>query len=190
MVRTVISDFSRTILFPRDPIAFIELNELHKREVAKAKNKNVFALNKEDFILTEALYPLEEFFEINNSILQLYKRLKSKGISVILFTNSFIPTHPDIKEYMAVFDRIVNVTELGNVTKKEAAAYKLLCEKYNIVASEAIFIDDDENCIKAAASNGISTIQFPHIKAFTTVQLYEELNNAVSKIEVEVDKLL
>lgn len=190
MVQTIISDFSRTILFPKDPISFIELNELHKREVARAKDKNVFALNEEDFILTESLYKLEDFFEINSSILQIYSRFKSKGISLILFTNSYIPTHPDIKEQLSVFDKIVNVGELGSITKKDAAAYKLLTQKYNIIPEESIFIDDDENCLKAAASNGIKTIQFPHIKAFTSAQLFEELSKADTNIELEINKLM
>lgn len=191
MLRTVISDFSRTLIFPKNPISFIELNEIHKNEVAKARNKNVYALNREDFILTERLYPAEEFFELNYPLLNLYKKLKEKNITLVIFTNSYIPTHPDLAEDLSFFDQIINVHDIGDhISKKDTQSYRMLCDKYNIIDSESIFIDDDLACIKAAEQQNIHTFQFPKIKGFTQEQLYEELNRAANEVELEINKLL
>lgn len=190
MIKTVISDFSRTILFPKDPVTFLELNEIHKQQVANILNKNVFALDKDDFTLKESLYRLEDIFEVNTWILDLYKKLKQQGAQLILFTNSYIPSHPDLGEYLNIFDKVINVYDLTKLSKKDPQSYKILCDYLSINPSETLFIDDDSACLKSAQQIGITTIQFPKIKAFTTSQRFEELSNAVAGIEVEVRKLV
>ena len=48
----------------------------------------------------------------------------------------------------------------AKLIKPDPAIYQCICEKYSLAPAETIFIDDNEDNIKAAKDFGLQTIQF------------------------------
>ncbi len=191
MIKSIISDFSRTILFPKDLVTSLELNGIHKREIANIKNKNVYELNNEDLNLTESVYPAYNFYIINHPLLNLFSSLKHhKELKLYVFTSGFVQTHPDFKEDLSIFDQIVSISDLNNISKRDSESYKLFCEKFDIVPEEAIYIDNEKVCLDAASQIYLNTILFPEIKAYTTEQFNEKLREATDKVNEEITHLI
>jgi hypothetical protein len=80
MIRAIITDFSRVLLFPTDSNYTGGLNEL---------NNNQFKENPN--------YSFLDFFTINNELLKYYSDL-NKIVPVYIFTSETIQDHPSIKK--------------------------------------------------------------------------------------------
>lgn len=90
----------------------------------------------------------------------LVRRLKTDGFTVGLLSNSISPTSSKIRQHggYEVFDFTVISYEV-HMAKPDPEIYEFTLSKLpGIEASETIFIDDQEKCLKPARQFGIHTI--------------------------------
>lgn len=103
----------------------------------------------------------------------IFKELKeNKKFSIYALTNWSAETFPralELYEFLHWFDgRLVSGEE--NTRKPFKEIYELLLNRFNLIPSESIFIDDNLRNIKAAQDVGIKSIHFKN-----SDQLKEEL---------------
>src|SRR3989338_5879403 len=122
MIRALLFDFSRTLIFPKDA-AYTEgnLNPLH--ESLKAKNPD---------------YPFLDYFELNHALLAYLKTLKNR-FKVCIFTTGYIQEAPQIQDDLAFFDGIYSAEKMGS-SKTNPEAYLQLAEKIGFRANEILFV--------------------------------------------------
>jgi 2-haloacid dehalogenase len=94
---------------------------------------------------------------------KIFKQLKDSGkYKIYALTNWSAETFPvALKryEFLNWFDGIV-VSGTEKMRKPNSAFYQLLLDRYNVKASEALFIDDNLRNVLAAEKMGISSIHF------------------------------
>ncbi|MBK8053715.1 MAG: HAD family phosphatase [Saprospiraceae bacterium] len=102
--------------------------------------------------------------QIDDSV-QLLEELKaSNKFQIYALTNWSAESFPVALErfpFLSLFDGIV-VSGDEKMKKPHHEIYRLLMERYNVVPSEAIFIDDNYQNILAAEYLGIRSIHFQH----------------------------
>lgn len=104
---------------------------------------------------------------------ELIYKLKTHGIKVFALTNFSEDLFNKTKalpkyKFLDVFEGIV-VSGVEKLIKPDPAIYKLICERYKLIPSMSLFIDDNFDNVKASQNYGLQAIQFinPH-------QLFEE----------------
>lgn len=158
MITTILSDFSRVILNPKDKNYTGTLNELHK----DLSEKNID-------------YSFFNYFEFNDEILNLYRQLKAK-YSINVFTTGTIQNRPEIKQVIdPIFEHIYSAKDYG-LDKKKPEAYLYIAKKLNNKPNEIIFIDDQLVNIFAAKKAGLHTINYLNFKEMVII-LKKYLNN-------------
>src|SRR5687767_6319301 len=113
MVKALISDFSRVLLFPKDGNYKESLNELHRN------------LSK------EFGYKLLDHFKLNVELLEFYKSLK-RNLNLYLFTSETIQDSPELQEVLIpVFEEVYSALKMGT-SKKSAESYTRIVSTLNI----------------------------------------------------------
>jgi len=154
MITTILSDFSRVILNPKDKNYTGTLNGLHKE--LSEKNEN---------------YPFFDYFEFNDEILNVYRQLKTK-YSVNIFTTGTIQNTPEVRQVIdPIFEHIYTAKDFG-LDKKQPEAYLFIAKKLNKKPSEILFIDDQQANIDAAKKAGLNTILYTDFQE--TINLLKE----------------
>lgn len=146
MITAILSDFSRVILYPKDRNYQGTLNGLHKK--LSKENEN---------------YAFFDYFELNNEILNLYKKLKSK-YSINVFTTGTIQNRKEVRQIIdPIFDNIFTAKDF-NLDKKQSESYLFIANKLNKQPNDILFIDDQEENIKAAEKAELKTLLYtgPH----------------------------
>jgi len=94
---------------------------------------------------------------------EIFKKLKETNkYTIYALTNWSTETFPIAQEryeFLKWFDGIV-VSGTEKIRKPFPQFYQLLLDRYNVKASEALFIDDNKRNIEAAKKLGIDTIHF------------------------------
>lgn len=109
----------------------------------------------------------------------LISRLKENGYKVYLLSNYGGRNYQYAKEnfsFIRLADGAVISYEVGSV-KPEPEIFEALIRKYNLEPQEAVFLDDLETNIKAAAAHGFHTILFKNLN-----QALEDLRNLSIRI--------
>jgi len=141
MIKAIVSDFSRVILFSKDPIYEGSLNSLHK-EKSQTSDYN----------------PLD-YFELNTDLLDFYKSQKEK-VNLYIFTTDSIQDAPEFKPFIEpIFTKIFSALKMG-LSKKDPEGYKLIAKELNLNADEILYIDDAPENIEAAKIAGLKTVLY------------------------------
>ncbi len=141
MIKVLLFDFSRVLLFSKDSGYVGELNALH------------------DTLQLNTKYKIFEHFELNNELLDIIQKIDNK-VKKVIFTSGHIQNEPSIFNLIkSVFDQIISAEEIG-VSKKDSGAYKKIAEILQVKSEDILFIDDSVTNIEAAKEVGIKTIQF------------------------------
>ncbi len=149
MIKLIVSDFSRTILFPKDTNYLASLNNLYKS-------------------LTPNSAGFWDVFYLNESYM---KTLAGIEIPKIIFTTGYLQEDPQIKpKLLRVFGEIFNCDTIGGLKKDNPLAYLKICELTNNIPEETLFIDDEPVNISAAEQAGLKTLGFINSDLF-----YEQL---------------
>lgn len=157
MIKAVISDFSRVILFPKDENYHGELNELHKN------------------LSTNSSYNVLDNFYLNTDLLKLYKNLRL-SIMFYIFTTGIVQNAPEIRRILdTIFTKIFTVSEVG-YRKSDPKAYEAISRTLGLKLEEVIFIDDTKENIEAAKNAGLNTV-FYTSNDHVTKTLKELLNS-------------
>jgi FMN phosphatase YigB (HAD superfamily) len=141
MIKAIISDFSRVLLFPKDKNYSGSLNGLHKE----------MSVNPQ--------YKFLEHFELNKELLEFYKSLKDT-VNLYMFTSETIQDTPELQpDIQPVFKKIFSASKM-NINKKESSAYETLTNSLQLKSNEIVYIDDSPENIDAAAKAGLKTILY------------------------------
>jgi HAD superfamily hydrolase (TIGR01509 family) len=129
-IRAIIFDFSRVILFPKDPGYQSGLNALHRSLHA-----------------TDPDYEFLGHFRINTELLDMLRQIK---LPMYVFTTGFVQEHRAVRSALqSVFKAVYSAEQLG-VSKSEPATYRALCNKIGVAPEHALFVDDTAKNVEAA----------------------------------------
>lgn len=151
MIKAIVSDFSRVVLFPKDKKYAGTLNQLHK-----------------DLSLQSNYKPLD-YFDLNNELLDYYRSLKDK-LKLYIFTSDVIQEAPEFQPFLQpIFNRVFSASKM-NTNKKDPEAYKKIIADLNLLPTDILYIDDNTENINAAANTGLHTILYQNNQ-----QLFREI---------------
>lgn len=146
MITTILSDFSRVILNPRNISYKGTINNLHKELLGKQDDYSFF-----------------DHFEFNDEVLNLYKTLRKK-YSVNVFTSGTIQNRSEIRKVIdPIFENVFTAKDY-NLDKKQPESYLFIAKKLGKRPQEILFIDDQIDNINAAKKAGLNTILFTDYK--------------------------
>ncbi len=106
------------------------------------------------------------------------KELKAKGYRLLYLSNYshyVMEKNPEVLDFLPLLDGGVFSCDV-QLIKPDRKIYGCIKEKYNLVPSECVFIDDLEKNIKAAKDFGFHGIQFVTLK-----QAQEDLNKLLTE---------
>ena len=142
MLNTILTDFSRVLLLPKDSSYTGKLNRLHKELSEKDPH-----------------YPFFDHFVLNEDLLNFYKNLKTK-FSLHIFTTGTIQDHPEVRKMIdPIFDNVFSAEEFS-LHKNAPHAYNFIARKINKSPNEIIFVDDKRQNLEAAEKVGVTTILY------------------------------
>lgn len=142
MITTILSDFSHVILNQKDKNYTGTLNALHAKLSGKVTD-----------------YLFFDYFEFNNEILNVYRKMKTKYFMNI-FTTGTIQNRPEVRLVIdSIFENIYSAIDF-NLDKKQLDAYLFIANKLNRNPTEILFVDDQIENINAAKQAGLHTIQY------------------------------
>ncbi|HMS23681.1 MAG TPA: HAD-IA family hydrolase [Candidatus Saccharibacteria bacterium] len=140
MLKAVITDFSRVLLFPADDSYQQGLNSLNRQLLESTPN-----------------YDFWKYFQLNEELLTYYTTLT---LPKYIFTSDSIQDHPAVnKRLKAVFKEILSAKVL-NVSKSDSKTYAAIAKLLDLKPNEIIYIDDNHNNIDAAKKAGCETILY------------------------------
>ena len=149
MITTILSDFSRVLLFPSDDSYSGSLNGL---------NRDLIEKFGED-------YKFFDYFKMNDELLELYKNLKQK-YPIFIFTSKDIQNRPEVRKIIdPIVTGIFSAKDLG-VSKKDPKAYSLIAEKLGKNPSEILYIDDLLDNVEVAKKAEMSVIHYASFEDF------------------------
>ncbi|MCG7588684.1 HAD family phosphatase [Photobacterium sp. OFAV2-7] len=184
MIRNVIFDFG-AVLFRWDPDQIVasftdSTDEQHLLLEEVFHHPDWLSLDRGTMLMAEVIPKfaartgitvsrMEDFFEhIINSLVkiteteELLYRLLDHHYSVYYLTNmssAFFETLNERNDFISLFKGgIVSGKEL--MMKPDPDIYELLIERYDLVPSETLYIDDHEQNINAAQAFGFQTVHF------------------------------
>ncbi len=141
MQRTIIFDFSRVLLFPKDKTYTGSLNEMHRT-------------------LSEKIdYHLLDYFSLNDELLKHLSKLKPK-YRLFIFTSETIQDDSSLQPFLLpLFKNIFSASKLG-IDKKEPLSYETLAKMIGLEPKDIIYIDDNLDNIRAAQKAGVKCIHY------------------------------
>jgi methionine salvage enolase-phosphatase E1 len=147
MIKAIISDFSRTLLFPKDTTYTGSLNQLYR----DVKDKPGFSFF--------------DYFVWNKDLEELYKGILLKDrIKTYIFTTDKIQEDPTMFPYTQTnFAGVFAVKDANGIAKDNPEAYKLLSFRIEVQTNEIVFVDDSDINLEAAKKAGINTIKYKNI---------------------------
>lgn len=149
MIKTLLLDFSRTLLLPKSPYSG-KLNDLYRSIISKE-------------------YHFYDHFILNEELLNYLKPLKDK-YTLAIYTTDIIQNDPAIKPILdKLFSQIFVANDLG-ISKKDSEGYLLISKVLKNKPEEILFIDDQQSNLEAAQQIGFQTIQF-----ISNKQLFDRL---------------
>jgi 2-haloacid dehalogenase len=99
--------------------------------------------------------------EIEGTV-KIFRELKSKGMPLYALSNwshEAFPAAYERYDFMKEFDGLV-VSGYEKLLKPDHAIYRVLMERYNIIPSESVYIDDNKPNADAATELGFHAIHF------------------------------
>lgn len=140
MVKVIISDFSRVLLFPVDKGYLGSLNSLNN-----------------ELLKSDSNYDFTHHFTLNIELLSYFQTL---GLPVYIFTSDRIQEHPTIKDYLQKsITSIFSARDLG-IVKTDSSSYALLASMLNIKENEILYIDDSKENVDAAKEAGCQVLLY------------------------------
>lgn len=146
MTQALISDLSRTLLFPIDANYRGSLNSLYKELQQKyPPGFNFF-----------------DYFKWNQDLHDYYQSLRQKhDIDIYIFTTDAIQEDPAVSGIIeTTFSRVFTIRDFTASGKDDKTAYEQLLDKVGLTASDCIYVDDSLTNIQAATAAGLIAIKF------------------------------
>ena len=155
MIKVLLFDLARVLLFPKDSNYQEELNQLHKS------------------LSSNPTYNFNGYFYLDEKIMDYLRSIKDK-YQLYMFTSGAIQYADEIHSQLTeIFKKIYSAAEMG-VSKKDPESYRTIAKDIGAEPNEILFIDDSEGNVAAAKEAGL--------KAFVYKEL-EELKMEISEIQ-------
>ena len=121
------------------------------------------------------------YIEFQDKVIELLKRLKNNGYKLYILsnTNKYAMEEHNKKYLLDYVDGYVLSYQVKMI-KPHIGIYKELINKYNLIPSECIFVDDRNENIETANSLGINGIN-------VMKNNYEDLVNSLKKNNINID---
>ena len=149
MIKALLFDFSRVLLFSRDESYTGSLNEKHK------------SLSQEN------TYNLLDHFVLNDELLKYLDQIKEK-VPLYIFTTDIIQDDPALKVKIdPIFKQIFSANKLG-LSKQDPSSYQKLAVQISLPPEEILFIDDQAANVEIAKQAGLEAIQYQNNQQLTT----------------------
>ncbi len=144
MIRSLLFDFSRTLLFPVDNEYSGSLNELYKLKK-----------NEENFNFSN-------YFALNSELINILKTIKDR-YKLAIFTSDSIQKDPAIYSKLnSIFTKIYSAKEIG-ILKNDPKAYEAIAKDLDMTPDEIVFIDDSKENADVASKAKLNTIVYENI---------------------------
>ena len=130
-----------------------------------------------DELIKNFWYNYNNYAFVNTEILDLIKELKSKGYNVYLLSNinSYTTENVARSGLFELVDGYILSYQVHQVKPYEGI-YKTLLEKYNLTASECLFIDDNQKNIVTGNKLGILSKKVEPDNVASVIETIKELN--------------
>lgn len=139
MIKAIISDFARVILFPKDENYKSRLDVLEKKLKQSLGNFDIF-----------------NYFKLNQELLVFFQSIKTK-VPLYIYTSGSNYKTPGVYEQLTpIFEDFFYSVVLG-IDKTDLNSYIFLADKLHLAPENIFFIDDDEKNIFAAQKAGLLT---------------------------------
>lgn len=141
MIKALVTDFSRVLIFPADDAYVGGLNALQKELTAKGS------------------YMFWDYFRLNQDLFTFYKELRAQ-IGVYMFMSEHIQEHPALRSHRdGVFQRVFSGARLG-LKKTDIASYTEIARSIGLPPGQILYVDDSEANCGAARSAGMIVVRF------------------------------
>lgn len=155
MITTIISDFSRVLLFPTDTTYTGSLNDLHKK-LRQEKGDH---------------YDFFTYFTLNEELFATFKNLNGQ-YPIYIFTTDTIQEREEIRNMLDIVVSDIFVANHHNLKKDQEESYHFIANKLQKLPQTFLYIDDIEANTQAAIKAGMKAIHYQDNK-----QLFIELQN-------------
>lgn len=103
--------------------------------------------NSEEYknLIETALHNWFKSIQVNENIVEIAKKLKSKNYNIYVLSNMAKATYSYLKtiDFFKICNGIV-ISAYEDVKKPNEKIFKILLERYNLKPEECLFIDDDD----------------------------------------------
>lgn len=148
MITTLLFDFSRVLLLPKDITYKGELNALHRD------------------LSSQPAYSFTENFELNQPLFDLLKQLKNHQ-ELYIFTSGNIQNALEVKVALEpLFKQVFSAMDIGH-NKKDPQAYTKILTLISKNPEEVLFIDDSPENVGAARQAKLNAIQYISFEQLT-----------------------
>lgn len=134
--------------------SLMDLGEITNDEATEAINKrNTYKYDELTQVFLKEWYKTQP---MNRDIIEIAKELKKNGYKLFVLSNMAKLTYEYFKddEFFSLCTGII-ISAQEHLKKPDERVYKLLLDRYNLVAEECLFIDDDDSGKNYEAANKI-----------------------------------
>lgn len=141
-------------------------------EIVKDRTNHVY-----DNLITDFWYNYNNFAKVNENVLNLIKKLKNNNYKIYLLSN-INPYTYEFVEKSGLFELVDGyvLSYQEHKVKPFVSIYMTLLERYNLIPSESVFIDDNQNNITTGNSLGIISKKVEPDNYDSIVNIINELN--------------
>ncbi|MES2409276.1 MAG: HAD family phosphatase [Patescibacteria group bacterium] len=120
----------------------------------------------------EILDEIDQFCILDNQLIEVAQKLKSKGYKIALLSNANNSifnrkVYRDYPEFKELFDKIVISSEV-KMLKPDPEIYLYTLDFIDSKPEESIFVDDNEVNVKAAEDLGIQGYEYTNVDSFVS----------------------
>lgn len=141
-------------------------------EIVKDRTNHVY-----DKLITDFWYNYNNFAKVDENVLNLIKKLKNNNYKIYLLSN-INPYTYEFVEKSGLFELVDGyvLSYQEHKVKPFVSIYTTLLERYNLIPSESVFIDDNQNNITTGNSLGIISKKVEPDNYDSIVNIINELN--------------
>lgn len=141
-------------------------------EIVKDRTNHVY-----DNLITDFWYNYNNFAKVDENVLNLIKKLKNNNYKIYLLSN-INPYTYEFVEKSGLFELVDGyvLSYQEHKVKPFVSIFTTLLERYNLIPSESVFIDDNQNNITTSNSLGIISKKVEPDNYDSIVNIINELN--------------
>lgn len=124
--------------------------------------KDVLANSNENINEHELEDVYEHNFQLNDRVVELAKRLKEKGFTIVILSNAsrtWLNRKLELLGIDKLFHKVYNSAEIGLI-KPSTKVFEFMLRDMGVAADECVFIDDSQENVSAAIALNLKSILY------------------------------